>query len=184
MLFRQVFDTAAANFKYDGYFAAEGNKEQIDRDNVPFVTTTGNLEGDAIPCMVLFVNKGEQLTKDLMWKTILDRREVAVLNNGIMMGPALYRNALQMLLLDRVFLEEYFGDRINLDARMEGYQLNVTVSNTYPHAVSGKVEVVLPSELKVSGDLKIQVNLPAKSSKTLQFKVQLQPEAMNRTSPV
>ena len=183
-VFRQVFDTAAANFHYDGYFATEGNKEQIDRDNVPFVTTTGNLEGDAIPCMVLFINKGVQLTKPLMWEAIMDRREVAVLNNGIMMGPALYRNALQVLLLDRVFLEEYFGDRINLEARMEGYQLNVTVSNTYQRAVSGKVEVVIPQELKISGDLKVLVNLPAKSSKTLQFKVQLQPEAMNRTNPI
>ena len=43
----------------------------------------------------------------------MDRREVAVLGNGKMMGPELYRKSLELLLLDRVFLEEYFGDRIN-----------------------------------------------------------------------
>ena len=183
-VFRQVFDTAVVNLKYDGYFATEGNKEQIDKEDVPFITTTGTLEGDAIPCMVLFVNKGEQLTKQLMWDAIMSRREVAVLNNGIMMGSALYRNALELLLLDRVYLEEYFGDRINLEAHMDGYQLNVSVSNTYPHAVAGTVEVVLPPELKLEGEMTIPVNLPANSSKTLQFGVQLLPDAMNKTNPI
>ena len=67
----------------------------------------------------------------------MSRREVAVLGNGKMMGPALYRNALELLLLDRIFLEEYFGDRINLEAYTKDYQLNVTVNNTYAHPVSG-----------------------------------------------
>lgn len=183
-VFRQVFDTAVVNLKYDGYFATEGNKEQIDKEEVPFITSTGTLDSDAIPCMVLFVNKGEQLTKQLMWDAIMSRREVAVLNNGMMMGSALYRNALELLLLDRVYLEEYFGDRINLEAHMDGYQLNLTVSNTYPHAVSGTAEVVLPPELKMEGAMTIPVNLPANSSKTLQLGLQILPDAMNKTNPI
>ena len=83
--------------------------------NVPFVTPTGTLENDAVPCMVLFTPKGEQMSKELIWKTIMDRREVGVLGAGKMMGPALYRNALELLLLDRIFLEEYFGDRVSLE---------------------------------------------------------------------
>ena len=67
----------------------------------------------------------------------MERREVAVLENGKMMGPALYRNALQLLLLDRVFLEEYFGSRISLEAFTKDYQLNVNITNTYAHPVSG-----------------------------------------------
>ncbi len=46
-----------------------------------------------------------------------------------MLGPAFYRNALQMLLLDRVYLEKYFSDRIDLKAAVNGYDLEVTVSN-------------------------------------------------------
>ena len=53
---------------YDGYIAGEGNKEQIDNEDVPFVTTTGTLDGDAVPCMVLFTKKGETMTKQLMWE--------------------------------------------------------------------------------------------------------------------
>ena len=150
-VFRQVYDTTADAYHYDGYIAGEGNKEQIDNENVPFVTTTGTLDNDAIPCMVLFTPKGEQLSKELMWKAIMDRHEVGVLGYGKMMGPALYRNALELLLLDRVFLEEYFGDRVSLEASTTGYQLNVTVTNTYSHPVSGPLELVLPPELKMQG---------------------------------
>ncbi|HLF35013.1 MAG TPA: hypothetical protein VI583_12295, partial [Cyclobacteriaceae bacterium] len=183
-VFRQVFDTVADQFHYDGYIADEGNKEQIDRENVPFVTRTGQLDDDAIPCMVLFTEKNTPFNKEAMWKSIMDRREVAVLGNGKMLGPALYRNALELLLLDRVFLEEYFHDRINLESVVENYQLSVTVSNTYPKAVSGTLEVVLPDELKMTGSISIPLNLPAKSSKTTQFTLRPQAGAMNKTNPI
>ena len=183
-VFRQVFDTAADPYHYDGYIADEGNKEQIDQENVPFVTTTGTLDNDAVPCMVLFVKKGEQMTKQIMWESIMSRREVAVLGNGKMMGPALYRNALELLLLDRVFLEEYFGDRINLEAYTKDYQLNVTINNTYTHAVSGTLEIVLPPELKIAGTLTTQVNLPSNTSKTLHYDIKPLSSAMNETNPV
>ena len=183
-VFRAVYDPEADPFHYDGYIAGEGNKEQIDTENVPFVTTTGTLDSDAIPCMVLFLNKGEQLTKQLMWEAIMDRREVGILGNGKMMGPALYRNALELLLLDRIFMEEYFGDRISLEASTKDYQLNVNVSNTYPHAVSGSLEIVLPPELKMAGSLTAQVSLPANTSKTLQFEITPRASAMGKTNPI
>ncbi|MEI6679335.1 MAG: hypothetical protein WCL21_12055, partial [Mariniphaga sp.] len=178
------YDTIADPYHYDGYLAGEGNKEQIDNENVPFVTATGTLDSDAIPCMVLFLKKGEQLTKKLMWEAIMDRREVGILGNGKMMGPAQYRNALELLLLDRIFMEEYFGDRINLEASTKDYQLTVNVTNTYPHAVSGTLELVLPPELKMTGSLNTEVNLPANTSKTLQFRINPQAGAMNKTNPI
>ena len=107
-----------------------------------------------------------------------------VLGIGKMMGPALYRNALELLLLDRVYLEEYFGDRINLEALTDKYQLKVTITNTYAQPVSGTVEVVLPPELKMAGPLSVQVNLPANSSKTLDFGLQPLANAMDKTNPV
>jgi len=183
-VFRQVFDTAADPYHYDGYIAGEGNKEQIDQENVPFVTTTGTLDDDAVPCMVLFVKKGEQMTKQIMWESILSRREVAVLGNGKMMGSALYRNALELLLLDRVFLEEYFGDRVNLEAYTKDYQLNVTITNIYTHAVSGTLEIVLPPELRIAGTLTTQVNLPSNTSKTLHYDIKPLSSAMNETNPI
>ncbi len=182
--FRQVWDTTADPYHYDGYIAGEGNKEQIDNENVPFVTTTGTLDNDAIPCMVVFTPKGEQFTKQLLWQSIMARREVGVLGSGKMMGPALYRNALELLLLDRVFLEEYFGDRISLEATTTDYNLNVNIANTYGHPVTGNLEIVLPPELKLKGSSATQLSLPANSTKTLQFALTPQASAMKKTNPV
>ena len=182
--FRSPYDPEADRYQYNGYLAGEGNKEQVDNENIPFVTATGYLEDDAVPCMVLFSPKGEQFTKKVMWESILDRREVAVTGNGKMMGPALYRNVLEMLVLDRVFLEEYFGDRINLEATTINDQLNIVVTNTYSHTVSGKLEIVLPPELKMTGSLSSQVRLPAGESKTLQFELLPLSTAMGNTNPI
>ncbi len=182
--FRPVYDTESDPFHFDGYLAGEGNKEQIDSEDVPFITPTGTLENDAIPCMVLFLNKGEQITKERMWESIMSRREVSVTGNGKMMGPALYRNALELLLLDRIFLDEYFGSRVSLEASTKDYQLNVTVTNTYDHAVTGNLEVVLPAELKLSGTMNTAVNLPAKSTRTMQFVLNPQSTAMGKTNPI
>lgn len=183
-IFRHVFDTLADSYHYDGYFATEGNKEQIDNENVPFVTRTGALENSAIPCMVLFTEKDKTFTREKMWKAIMDRHEVAVLENGKMMGPAAFRNVLELLLLDRVYLEEYFGDRIDLETAMDNYNVTVTLTNTYPHAVSGKFEVVLPPELEAADELIRTISLPAGSSRTISVGVKPHALAMNNTNPV
>ena len=183
-VFRRVYDKEADQFQYDGYIATEGNKEQIDNENVPFISKTGSLYGGAEKSMILFINKGEQITKEGLYGAIMDRREVAVLEGGKMMGPALYRNALQLLLLDRVFLEEYFGDRVSIEASTEKYQLTVNLTNTYAHAVSGNLDIVLPSELKISGNLTTQVSIPANSTKTVQFALIPSADAMGKANPV
>ncbi len=183
-IFRSVYDKAADLYHYDGYIAGEGNKEQIDNENVPFVLTTGYPEDDAIPCMVLFINKGEPLTKQTMWKAIMDRHEVGVSGEGRMMGPAPFRNSLELLLLDRFFLEEYFGSRISLESYTKGYQLYINVTNTYEHAVSGKLEIVLPPELEIEGPSVRQLSLPAKGSISIPLELKPTLGAMAATNPI
>jgi len=183
-IFRPVYSPESDPYQYDGYMATEGNKEQIDSENIPFIHSTGSLQGNAESCMVLFVKKGESLTKEKMWDAILNRREVAVLNQGKMMGAKLYRNSLQMLLLDRIFLEEYFGDRINVRAEVNDNNLVVCISNTYHKAVSGELQITLSPELEIKGEPFLKVVLPAQSSKNVQFKLQPKLDAMDRTNPV
>ena len=185
-VFRQVYDARgeADKYTYDGYIASEGNKEQIDNENVPFISSTGNLYGGTEKSMVLFIPKGNQLSKKLIWEAIMDRREVAVFEGGLMMGPALYRNALQLLLIDRVWLEEYFGDRINLDASTKDYKLILNISNNYSKAVTGSLNIVLPPELKMEGGTTTQISLPANSTKTLEFNLNPQAAATRKTNPI
>lgn len=171
-------------YHYDGYIAGEGNKEQIDSENVPFILKTGKLEDNALSCMVLFLEKGKPLNHENMWGAILDRREVGILEKGKMMGPAAFRNALQMMLLDRLWLEEYFGDRINLEATVEEYELKVTLTNTYPEEISGSLELTLPGQLKTEDLSSMEFRLPARSHKIFTYQIQPEASAMGRTNPV
>ncbi len=183
-IFRNVWDPAADPFFYDGYMANEGNKEQIDNENVPFVLRTGSLESNTLSSMMLFLEKGESLSKERMWDAIMDRREVGILGMGKMLGPARYRNALQLLLLDKKFLEEYFGDLIDLETKVEGYNLQVTITNTNAQTTSGNVELTLPKGLSIKESLPVSIMLPAGSSKTIHFSLLPSPETMDNTNPV
>jgi hypothetical protein len=170
--------------KYDGVMGGERNKKQIDNEDVPFISNTGGLENGCVPSMVLFVKKGEKFTREVMWQSILSRKEVAILRQGKMMGPALYRNALNMLALDREFLEEYYGDRVNIDAVTDGYQLKVTFTNTYTHPVSGKLDIGLPAEMKIKGEASSKVDLPANGKKTVIYQLQPLADAMAKANPI
>jgi len=186
-IFRTVYSPTAdkENFHYDGYFATEGDKEQIDKGNVPFLFSTGEIYSGAVPSMVLFVEKGKTLSKERLWDAVLSRREVAVFNNAGMMGPALYRNVLQMLYLDRIFLENYFGSRVSIEAVVtDDYQLHVNITNTCPHEVSGALSLTLPAELKATGTENAAPVIPAGSTKTLSFKLKAEPDAMGKANPI
>lgn len=183
-VFRQVWDTLADPYHYDGYLANEGNKEQIDREDVPFVLKTGNLSGDALSSMVLFIEKGQALTHENLWGAIMDRREVGILEMGKMMGPAKYRNVLELLLLDKDFLEEYFGDRINLETKIEGYDLQVTITNTNSYSVSGSLDITLPQGLVIKNKNNEPINLPSRGSKNLHFTLSPSAESMDNANPI
>jgi hypothetical protein len=196
--FRQVADTPALveHLPYDGYIAYDaartlpspagfdGNKEQLDNEDVPFVCPTLDLHDDAIPAMVLFVKKHEPLTKKNLWDAIMNRREVAVLDGGKMMGPDRYRQAMGLLLLDRVFPEEYFAGRIRINAFVEGYTLQVVLTNTYPQAVDGKLELTLPPELEMMEEASLPVHLDAHGVKKMQFSLRPLASAMGKVNPV
>ncbi len=182
--FRPVYDPSKDAFRYDGFIATEGNKEQVDRGEVPFVNLTGELEGDAAASMVLFVPKGEVFDKAAMWKAILEIRAVAVQRGGLLMGPRSFRDPLSALLLDRVLLERLFADRVNLQAHTEDYTLVVNVTNTLPEAVSGQLRLTLPAGIKASVDPMVSVSLPAGAAKTYRFPLQPTAAAMGVSNPL
>ena len=183
-IFRPVMDHYAdsAGLEYDGYLATEGNKEQIDAENVPFILHTGTLEGHALNSMLLFLKKGEALTQESMWEAILDSRATGVLEMGKMLGPASFRNPLQMLLLDRAYLEEYFNDRIDLKAEVMGNSLQVTVRNFHNKTLYGDVEITLPGQVSTDDPLIVPLDIPVNSARVVNVSLLPGKEAMGRTN--
>ncbi len=183
-VFRSVWDTLADPFHYDGYLAHEGNKEQIDREDVPFVLRTGNLDRGALSSMMLFVNKGEEFSQSTLWQSIMDRRQVGILAQGKMIGPAQYRNTLQMLYLDRVYIEDYFSDHISLQSSVDNYKLSVTISNNSNSTTSGHIVLTLPNGLEVEQDLSKELSIPAGATITKSYDLQPSSSVMNHTNAI
>jgi hypothetical protein len=150
-LFRPVYAPDCDKHRYDGQIAIDGNKKQIDTEDVPFILQTGLIKDEAPACMVLFAEKGRRWTRDEMWRAILSRKAVGVLPQGRMMGPASFRSALQLLLLDRVFLENLFADRVQLEAVIKGADIFVGVTNHGGPPFKGTLEVRPAPEVTVAG---------------------------------
>ncbi len=183
-IFRPVDSDQCDAFEYDGYIAIEGNKKQIDSEDRPFILQTGYVREDAPPAMVLFSKKGEAWNREAMWDALLSRRAVGILPRGKMLGPAALRNALLILLLDRVWLEDYFGDAVQLRASVDGRTLRITLANVRDKEVSGKLTVSPAPKLTLKGEASRPMVLPPRSAQELSWLLQPGLEAMDRTNPV
>lgn len=183
-VFRPVYDPQAENYNYDGYLANAGNKTEIDKGAFPFVSMTGDLLGDLTTSMILFIKKGEKLTRENMWAAIMGKNAVSVLRDGLIMGPPVWRRTVQMLLLDRIFLEDYYNDRIDLLATMDGYTLNLDISNTCPQDITGKVDIQLPAGVVMEESSPGTITVPAGESRTVKVKIRPEAGGMNTPNPV
>lgn len=167
---------------FDGYFASTGHEKQINSSDKPFVIMTGSLLRGTENSMVLFVGKGTGFDRDAMWDAILERRAVAIGENGTVMGSDLFRQAIQLMMIDRVYLEEYFGDRIDISAEVDGTVLNVSIKNLYPHEVSGTLELKLPPQVSAGAPAGEPVAIPAGQLKEFSIDLDPSPEAMGKLS--
>jgi len=183
-VFRPVFSADCDPFEYDGYIAIEGNKKQIDTEDQSFILQTGLIREEAPAAMVLFSPRGQRWSREAMWEAILERREVGILPLGKMLGPENFRNALQMLLLDRVWLEDYFSDQVQMRARMDSRTLHVELRNVRDSQISGNLEIAAPPELSVKDASSLGVIIPPSSSQDFSFHVEPNQEAMGRANPV
>jgi len=182
-MFRPVYEPACDKFAYDGYIAVDGAQKTIDGEDRPFILQTGLLGEEAPACMVLFIEKGRPFTREAMWEAILSRRAVGVLPQGRMMGPAPLRQALQLLLLDRVFLESRFGDRVELEATVEGRALHVRAANLRTEPLEGELTVLRPPELGGTSESE-KVVLPSGGERSFRFPLEPTLAATGRTNPV
>lgn len=183
-VFKPVYDVGWDGERFDGYIAIPGNEEQINEENIPFIAHTGMLSGNTTTSMMLFIPKGTTLSKDLIWQSIMDRKAVAVFEKAHMMGPDVLRQTLQLLYLDRCYLENEFQDRIDLQATTEGQELVVRIRNLRQDALEGSIKLILPEGLSLPEGSATELTLPAMGSKELRFQLMVSPEATGKTNPI
>ena len=183
-VFRPVYQDSLDAYQYDGYIGTLGNKKQIDSENIPFIIDCGSVRENIPPCMVLFVDKGLPLTNERMYGAVLARRNVAIMERVQMMGPEIYRKALQFLYLDRIYLEEYFADRVQIEAEVQGKDLIINLENTYPRAVAGVVKLSLPPELSSPDGLSKEILLAPGEARSIVFPIRPSLAAMGQDNPI
>lgn len=183
-VFRQVDDKQEEDLIYNGYYANPGNVRQINNEDKPFVIQTGDLLSGATSHMVLFNKKGDPFDKVKLWDAIMNRRAVAIADGVVMMGDEDYRNALQMLFLDRIYMENYFGDRINMETKIEKNKLTLSITNLYNHPLQGDLKIDVPPQLSIEGELELSVRLKAGESGLFTFTIEPTEKSMNRSNVV
>ena len=183
-VFRPVYDPTSDAFEFDGFIATEGNKEQIDNEDVPFISKTGFLLENAIPSMVLFVEKEKPLTNKSIWEAIMSRKGVAVLDEVKMMGAAKFRNTLSLLYLDNNFLTGYFGDNLDIEAKTEGYNLVLNLKNYSSSKISGKIEIVTPAGLNVAKNVDLSISILSGEAKQLMISLIPSEKVMGKANPI
>ncbi|MBP5504941.1 MAG: hypothetical protein J6X89_02430 [Bacteroidales bacterium] len=172
---------------YDGYIASGGNREIVDTCKMPFVIANGNVTYGATNPMILFTPKGEPFSREAMWGAIMDRREVAIesaVEEFCVMGSDAFRRPVQLMMIERSFIENYFGDQIGIKGTVEGTTLKVALTNFGDKAVSGNLAVHLPATVTLKGSASQRLRIPAGGVKELSFELEPTPEAMGRRSAI
>ena len=172
------------NEDYDGFFAAAGHEKQINTGDKPFVITTGNMLGGTVNSMVLFNPKGNGFDRAAMWDAIMNRRAVAVAEGGLVMGSDKFRKAVQLMMLDKIYLEEYFGDRIDIQAYVEGTRLHVCLTNLNDYKVEGELTFRMSDRMDMDGKENQVIRIPAGASKEVTIDLDPKAEAMGRLNAI
>ncbi len=184
-IFRPVPETGlGTGAACDGYFATSGHKRQADTWDKPFVIRTGGMLDGPDNSMVLFVPKGTAFDRKQMWDAIMDRRSVCVENGGVIMGPDRFRRTIQLLTLDRKYLEALFGDRMNMLAEVEGHTLRVNVTNLQDHAADGTFSLQLPDGLSVKGEASRRLRVAPGATEQVAFELLPAEKAMGHPNAV
>lgn len=167
---------------YDGFFAGAGHEKQINTGTKPFVITTGNMLGGTLNSMVLFNPKGNEFDRAGMWDAIMNRRAVAVAEGGLVMGSDMFRKAVQLMMLDKAYLEDYFGDKVDMVAHIEGTKLHVSITNLDNHKLEGTLSLKMSDRLAAEADT--QVRIPAGATKEITIDLDPKAEAMGRLNAI
>jgi hypothetical protein len=172
--------------RFHGYILASPSEQgRIEELDAPFVTQAGDIGSGVPPTMVVFLDKGTPLTQTSLMEAILAKRAVGVFGQGKLAGPPELRDALRILLLERVCLEEALEGPVGLDAVIQDRTLGVTLRNLTSLPVRGNLRFQTGETVTlVRGDAPEPVELDPNEARILTFPLHFTPEASGRDNLV
>ncbi len=137
------------------------------------------------PAMLVFLDKGRKLTVHNIFEAIVDKKAVGVFERGRMVGLKKYVEAMWMLLMDRIYLEERFAESADVEAKVRGEDLIVQLRNKSAEKLKAQLVFDMPKELQIQNGMhKMPVNLVAHENRILRFPITYNSAASGRINPV
>lgn len=99
------------------------------------------------------------------------------------MGPKAFRDVLNLLYLDRKYLENYFHDHLDIEASVVDYHLQVRLVNYSDTTISGQLVLAMSEDIQWE-KLPDQIRLNPGQKRLILVPLQPGMEAMGRTNPI
>ena len=171
--------------RFDGFVAGPGDQGKLDEIQAAFLSNAGDIDTAVPPCMILFHPKGESPSHETIMRAILERRAVAVFENGAMLGPKELTVPLRVLLLDGDYLEKQFTKQVALDSRVEGQYLNIAVQNTGDRQIGTTLILRSPDGIRIGDNIRtMPVSLSPRETRRFQLAITCTVEAYDGDHPI
>jgi hypothetical protein len=169
----------------DGYLVGAGDQDKIEALGKPFLAQGGGMAESVPASMVVLLEPEAQLSEETVLKALMERRCVALFPRGQMVGPREYVEALSLLMLDRVYLEQEFAEGADVAATVQDEILTVTICNRRGQVLRGEVTFALPVGLVLGdGVERMPVTVDAGGSCTVRLPIHYTTAAAGRTNPI
>jgi len=134
---------------FHGYLLSSQEGELAEKLNKPFITSFEGNMGSYPPSMILLIGRDEELNEETLFKAILDKRAIVIFPRGKIFGSSLLSKSLKLLVLEREYLRESFGEDVELEAEFENDHLKVTLLNRSAETLTGELKIQVSSSIKL-----------------------------------
>lgn len=185
-IFRDSETENADKYDFDGWVISNPDDEKRILDlRKPFITNATSVKDNVPPTMVLFLEKNVELSQTNILETIMNRRAVAVFENGTLAGLPQWKIPLQILLLDRLYLEETFQEKAEVAAKVTDENLIVKVRNNSLQPFDANLLLRVPDGIIVGSNVRqVPVSLNGKESITFTWHLTYDGRAAGEVNPI
>lgn len=172
-------------YDFDGYVVGKDDPEKTEKMKKPFITSGSDIGMSVPPIMVLLLDKDTELTRENLFKAILDRRCVGVFSDGEIIGPREFIEPLWILTMDRVYLDREFAESADIYAKVKGENLQVLLRNKQGSTLNAELIFDLPKELSLGDNVRrMAVSLNAWEQRAITLPISYTNQAAGKLNPI